>query len=266
LTISAARLRVRRAEARVDLRRFLPSFILAGYGLFILSLFARHVMTWYINPTYVAPTTLAGAVLIGLAVARLGKSNGVAGSEDACGCDDGCSHDESPARLWTYAILAVPLLLAAAFPPRGLAAFSANQRGTAIAGLTTFHGATVKRVDLSVDTSTFNMEDWVGALSADPNPKDYLDKPVQVTGIVIHNVASVPPGYIMVIRYFVTCCIADARPVGLIVRDTSHGRLKDNQWVTVKGVMAGDHYEGQDLAVVSPKVLALTKSGNPYIY
>jgi uncharacterized repeat protein (TIGR03943 family) len=266
VTVNTERLTVRQVAARVDLQRFLPAFILAGYGLFILSLFVRHVMTWYINPTYVAPTTVAGAILVGLAATRLGKGSTAACSADACGCHDGCDHDASPARLWTYAILAVPLLLAALFPPRGLAAFSANQRGTAIAGLTTFHGATVKRIDLTVDTSSFSMEDWVGALSADPNPKDYLSKPVQVTGIVIHNVASVPPDYIMVIRYFVTCCIADARPVGLIVRDTSNGRLQDNQWVTVKGVMARDHYEGQDLAVVQPRVLAITKAGNPYIY
>jgi uncharacterized repeat protein (TIGR03943 family) len=257
---------MRRAEVLVDLQRFLPAFILAGYGIFILSLFMRNVMTWYINPGYVGPTTVAGAVLVGLAAVRIGKSSSPACSDESCGCDGGCAHEESPARMRTYAILTVPLLLAAIFPPRGLAAFSANQRGTAIAGLTTFHGSPVKRISLTVDTSSFSMEDWVGALSADPNPKDYLGKPVQVSGIVIHNSASVPPGYIMVIRYFVTCCIADARPVGLIVRDSSHGRLQDNQWVKVKGVMASAGYQGEQLAVVQPKVLAITKSQDPYIY
>ena len=266
MTISSQRLALRQAAVRVDLQRFLPAFILAGYGIFILSLFARHVMIWYINPGYVAPTTLAGAVLVGLAGTRLRKRSVAACSDEDCECGQDCACDDPPARFRTYALLAIPLLLAVLFPPRGLAAFSANQRGTAIAGLTTFHGATVQRISLTVDTSSFSMEDWVGALSADPNPKDYLGKPVQVTGIVIHNAASVPPGYIMVIRYFITCCIADARPVGLIVRDTSHGKLQDNQWVTVKGQMASASYEGQKLAVVQPRVLAATKSGNPYIY
>lgn len=261
MTITTERLRLRHGTTRLELRRFLPTFILAGYGIFIISLFVRHVMTWYINPGYVGPTTFAGAVLLGIAIVRLRRASAPSCGDAACKCDDA-----SP-RLGAYGLLLIPLVLAVLFPPRGLAAFSALQRGTQIAGLTTFHGAApVKRINLTVDTSSFSMQDWVGALSADPNPKDYLGKPVNVSGIVIHSPASVPPGFIMVIRYFVTCCIADARPVGVIVRDTSHGSLQDNQWVTVKGVMAGTSYQGQQVAIVNPKVLQVTKSQDPYIY
>jgi len=159
------------------------------------------------------------------------------------------------------------LLLALLFPPRALASFSAIERGPQAAGMTVLHGAgSVKRVSLSVNTRTFGMMDWVGALSADPNPRDYQGKPVQVTGMVLHAPGSVPTGYIMVIRYMVTCCIADARPVGLVVRDTSHGAIKDNQWVTVTGTMASASDSGQKIAVVAPTKMVVTKSGNPYMY
>jgi hypothetical protein len=46
----------RRLSAGRIARRFLPPFILAGYGIFILSLFARHEMSLYINPVYIGPT------------------------------------------------------------------------------------------------------------------------------------------------------------------------------------------------------------------
>lgn len=257
--------RTRGLALRFDLARFLPSIILAGYGIFILSLFVRHIMTWYINPGYVAPTTLAGAVLIGLAATRLIKGPSAAcADEDRCNGE--CSSGESSPRVWGYAALALPLLLALVFPPRGLASFSAAQRGPQIVGMSAIHGSTIKRVSLSVDTRSFTMMDWVGALSADPNPKDYLGKPVSVTGMVLHDPGSVPSGDVMVLRYLVTCCIADARPVGLIVRDTSHGALKDNQWVTVTGTMAQDSTGGQKVAVVAPKQITVVKSGNPYIY
>jgi uncharacterized membrane protein YcgQ (UPF0703/DUF1980 family) len=75
-----------------------------------------------------------------------------------------------------------------------------------------------------------------------------------------------PPGYIMVLRYQVTCCIADARPIGLIVRDTSNGALKDNQWVKVTGIMGAAAYQGQQIAVVLPKRIVPTRAGNPYMY
>jgi hypothetical protein len=34
----------------------------------------------------------------------------------------------------------------------------------------------------------------------------------------------------------------------------------------VKGLMESASYEGQKLAIVQPKVLAVIKSGDPYIY
>lgn len=260
MTIRAEQLKAPRALVHFDVRRFLPAAVLAGYGLFILSLFLRHIMTWYINPSYVAPTVAAGAVLIALAFVGLARPPQVA-------CEDGCCAEEAPPQLRTYIFLTIPLFLALVVPPHSLAAFSARQRGPQIAGLSTIRGAAaVKRVSLSVDTRSFTLQDWVGALAADPNPADYRGKPVILTGMVLHDPASTPPGYIMVLRYQVTCCIADARPVGLIVRDTSRGALKDNQWVTVTGTMAGTSYQGQQIAVVNPKQISPVKAGNPYMY
>ena len=56
MTINVQRLRVHRTGVRVEFARFLPSAILAAYGVFILSLYVRGVMTWSINPSYVLPT------------------------------------------------------------------------------------------------------------------------------------------------------------------------------------------------------------------
>lgn len=261
MTIRAEHLRARSTGLRVDLERVLPSIILAGYGVFILSLLVRGVMTWYINPTYVWPTTMAGVVLIGLAAVRLIYRREVECDHESCDCS------RPTVRWWPYVGLSIPLLLAILIPPHSLADFSARQRGPQIGGLTTIRGAmVVKHVSLSVDTRSFTLQDWVGALSADPNPKDYQGKPVSVTGIVLHDPASIPPGYVMVMRYQVTCCIADARPVGLIVRDTSGGAMKDNQWVTATGTMGETTYQGQEVAVVEPKQLVATKAGSPYMY
>lgn len=266
MTIQTERIRARRMMLSLDVRRFLGPFILAGYGIFILSLFLRNVMTLYINPGYVLPTTVAGAVLVALAVVRATRPSATACADDCC-ADSACDCNHDSVKMRTYALLGLPLLLAALFPPRSLADFSANQRGPQVAGMTVLHGASsVKRVSLSVDTRGFSMMDWVGALSADPNPRDYSGKPVRISGVVLHAPGSVPSGYIMVIRYMVTCCIADARPVGLVVRDSSHGSLKDNQWVTVEGTMTSANNGGQKVAVVAPTRIAPTRSGNPYMY
>lgn len=269
MTIRVERLRTRSIVARPDLGRLFPGFILLGYGVFILSLFLRNALTLYINPNYVWPTTLAGVVLVTLGLVKVARPGGTAAccatetpcAEDACGCGD------PPTRLWPYAALCIPLLLAVLLPPRSLAAFSARQRGLQVAGLGMIHSAVVvSRVSLSVDTKSFTLQDWVGALSADPNPKDYKGKPIVLTGMVMHNPGTAPPGYLMVLRYQITCCIADARAEGLVVRDTSNGALKDGQWVIVRGSMGEVSYQGQDIAVAEPKQIVPTKARNPYMY
>ncbi|GAC1628116.1 MAG: TIGR03943 family protein [Chloroflexota bacterium] len=251
-----------------DLPRYLSSILLAGYGIFILSLYFRGVMTWYINPTYVGPATAAGVLLVVFAIIRLRGDGELASDHADCSSADscGCGTHESP-KYWTYGILALPLLLGFLVPPHSLAAFSARQRGPQIAGLSPIpSGAPLTRVSLSVDTRTFGLQDWIGALSTDPNPRDFQGKPVILTGMVIHNGGSLPAGYMMVLRYQVTCCIADAKPEGLMVRDTSHGALQDNQWVTVTGAMRSIRYQGQQVVAVEPRKIARVKAGNPYMY
>jgi uncharacterized repeat protein (TIGR03943 family) len=268
MTIRAERLHVRTRSSRAEIARYVPPAILAGYGVFILSLFARGVITLYISPVYVWPTTTAGGILLGLGVLGTIRTHR-AGHQATCSCDAGCgSCDTAQApRLWPYLALCVPLLLAAFLPPQGLAAFSAMQRGPQVAGLSAIHGVgSVRRVSLSVDTNTFTLQDWAGALSADPNPKDYTGKPVTISGMVLKAAGIAPPGYLMVMRYQVTCCIADARPIGLIARDTSGGAIKNGQWVQVTGVMGATSYQGSNIAVVEPKAMKLIKAGNPYMY
>jgi uncharacterized repeat protein (TIGR03943 family) len=269
MTIRVERLRAHAVGVRLDLARLFPALILLGYGSFILSLFVRNSLTLYINPTYVWPTTLAGVVLVTLGVVRIARRGGVSApcATGACSTEDTCGCGESSPRLWPYVWLCIPLLFAVLLPPRSLAAFSARQRGLQLAGISTIRSATtVSRISLSVDTSSFRLQDWIGALSADPNPQDYKNKPVVLTGLVMHDSASMPPGYILVMRYQVTCCIADARAEGLVVRDVTHGGLKDGQWVIVRGKMGETSYQGQQVAVVEPKQIAPTKVGNPYMY
>lgn len=267
MTVPMERVRTHRIAHMWNVQPYVPSTILIGYGVFILSLRLRGVMTWYINPTYVLPTTVAAIVLLGIGafgVLRAQRQSSVQVG-DCCGDDCGCA--EPPRHLATYALLALPLALAAIFPPRSLAAFSAHQRGPQIAGASLIHGsAPVSRVSLSVDTRSFSMMDWVGALSADPNPHDYLHKPVRITGMVLTGSGNVPPGTFMVMRYLVTCCIADARPVGLIVQQSAGTIVRDNQWVTVNGTMAIAHVSGQETAVVHPTQTKIIPSQDPYMY
>ena len=110
MTLQLEHSHTHRATRALDVRPFLPAFLLGGYGIFILSLFARGVMTWYINPGYVWSTTLAGGVRIGLsAVALARRRTSVC---ETCGTDCTCGCGESSPRWRTYALLELPRVLA----------------------------------------------------------------------------------------------------------------------------------------------------------
>ena len=41
----------------------------------------------------------------------------------------------------------------------------------------------------------------------------------------------------IVFRYFVTCCAADAQPIGLVIKKDNGLKIKNNDWVRITGVV-----------------------------
>jgi uncharacterized repeat protein (TIGR03943 family) len=86
-----------------------------------------------------------------------------------------------------------------------------------------------------------------------------------VTGFVIH-----PPewseNYLMVARFVLTCCAADAYPVGIPVELTGdRAEYPPDSWITVRGEMATETLDAQRrLVIQSAAVQAVPEPENPY--
>jgi len=48
----------------------------------------------------------------------------------------------------------------------------------------------------------------------------------------------------IVFRYLVTCCAADARPIGLVIKKENFQQIKNNDWVRVTGVVREETMDG----------------------
>ena len=114
MTVQIERLRVMSNRRRVDVAHYAPSLLLAGYGLFVLSLYLRNDLNLYINPMYTWPTVAAGVVLLIISGVRLMGTRTLACGH---GGSDGCACTEPSVRLWPFLALSAPLLLAALVPP-----------------------------------------------------------------------------------------------------------------------------------------------------
>lgn len=73
----------------------------------------------------------------------------------------------------------------------------------------------------------------------------YKDKRVIVEGLISNNVEG-HDDLSAVFRYFITCCAADAIPVGLFIAREKENGPKNNDWVRVSGKVQMKKVDGYD--------------------
>lgn len=84
-------------------------------------------------------------------------------------------------------------------------------------------------------------------------------------GMVYHD-AKLPPGHLVLFRFSVTCCAADAVPVGALVKCDEPARYKQDDWVRVTGELQVTKLEGQEGALlVAEKVDPIAAPTDEYL-
>lgn len=166
--------------------------------------------------------------------------------------------------------LSSSLLLATAimglmFTPRVFASQTALDRG-----VTDSLGAT--RAQPQAFRSARNPEersllDWVRTLNVYPEPDAYAGQNAKVQGFVIHP-PELPPEYILISRFVITCCAADAYPVGLPVKLASSRQVyPPDTWLEVEGKMMTDTLVGKrQLTIQASSLTQIPEPENPYEY
>jgi len=96
----------------------------------------------------------------------------------------------------------------------------------------------------------------------------YDGRRIRVEGLFA-NTASEKDTFSVVFRYFISCCVADAMPVGVFMSGQDNTDIKNNDWVIAGGRVQYRQIDGYD--VVFMKVESLEKKKNPsknavYIY
>jgi uncharacterized repeat protein (TIGR03943 family) len=163
------------------------------------------------------------------------------------------------------------LLLAACggllFTPRPFASQVALERG-----VTDF--LEVTRVEPqsfrgTADPAERSIIDWSRTLSVYPEPDAYEGQAVDVIGFVIHP-PELSDEMMMVARFTITCCAADAYPIGLPVmlpEGRSRQAFEPDSWVRVRGEMLSSTLQDRRQVVVAARTLEMVpEPENPYDY
>ncbi|WP_346290088.1 TIGR03943 family putative permease subunit [Sphaerothrix gracilis] len=169
-----------------------------------------------------------------------------------------------PPSVSSFMLLAVAVF-GLTYTPRAFASDTALQRG--ITDTLTLTRSQPQQFRLDNNPAERSVIDWVRTINAYPEPDAYSDQAVNVSGFVIHP-PDWPDNYLMVSRFVLTCCAADAYPVGLPVKLVGdRTAYEPDTWIEVQGTMMTETLaERRQLVIDSASLTEIPEPDNPYEY
>jgi putative membrane protein len=130
---------------------------------------------------------------------------------------------------WTLGAISLPVVLVLALPPATLGTYSVGKRAT-------FGGSAIGATARDV-TGPLDFVD-IGAAQSFPAAMRQLEaragEPITLEGFVTLE-ASAQPDEILLTRYIVTCCVADATIAQVRIVGLPPGDYQNDQWLRVTG-------------------------------
>ncbi|MGA3068313.1 MAG: TIGR03943 family protein, partial [Tepidisphaeraceae bacterium] len=77
---------------------------------------------------------------------------------------------------------------------------------------------------------------------------------------------SLASGQMVIFRFVVVCCAADAMPVEAIVKSPATARCKNDDWVRVEGTLRVETQQGQPVPVIdADQITPIAAPEEPYL-
>lgn len=235
----------------------LDGSVLLVWGLTCLGFFGSGRVASYLHPAFHAGVLASGIILTSLAALTLfasaKKSTGCASCHPEPGIQPGAA-----ARIFRSALLTLPLLTALVISPSHFGENFVRNRGmvTTIGDLPAYQPDRLPGEDpVTFDVGDYLAKDADGRIIASPidllyaahDPDmqaDFAGKRVAVTGQYFpQSDWEGGADRFSLLRMYIMCCAADARPVALPVVGNPDTPLSKMQWITVAGTVSY-HVEG----------------------
>lgn len=237
------------------------ALILVLLAIFFAEKFVSGRLYYYIGPRFGWLSVLAVALFIALANAY----NALSFEDEDDGHEHGHEHEHARSATsgWGLLIVALPLILGVLIPARPLDASAVSTRGvsTQLAS-----AADVSDTVLFTVSSERNVLDWVRAMSANPDPAALNGEQADVVGFVYRDIRFADNQF-MVARFTISCCVADATAIGVIVSSAEASGLEQDTWVRVQGTFDEGELDGEPLPVlVAEEITPVEPPEQPYLF
>jgi uncharacterized repeat protein (TIGR03943 family) len=251
--------------------RILQGSILLGLGWLLFNKFLTGKLYYYINARFFALVFLAAAgfLLLGYVLLTHRHTHTEAeGGNHAPPHDhhhEGHTHSQAGHSPWSLVIVAIPLLLGLVIPPQPLDSGVIQSRGLANESLLG-NDSTGDSVELSQPADQRTILDWIRAFNYADDPTEFTGQTADVIGFVYHD-PRLPDEQFLVGRLAITCCVADAFAIGMVVAWPEATELTESAWVHVRGPVEPLELEGSTLPLIRAESIKPTDPPNqPYIF
>ncbi|MDZ8070505.1 MAG: TIGR03943 family protein [Nostoc sp. DedQUE08] len=167
---------------------------------------------------------------------------------------------------WGSGLLLTTAILGFIVTPQVFASDKALQRGvtTDLLGSTRVKPQAFR---VTVRPEERSLVDWVRTVNVYPEPDTYTGQKVKVQGFVIHP-PDIGKEYLFLARFVLSCCAADAYPVGLPVKLQNNQELYPaDTWLEVEGQMVTENLAGKrQLTIAATSLKKIPQPQNPYSY
>ncbi len=252
----------------------LKAIVLAASGLMFYAKISDGTLAFYINQRFAWLSLVAVIIYLALAMTMVYKASQHRRFDRPLG--ELTEFDVIPLQArnprrpnahrasWlALGLLVLPALLGFFTPARPLGASAIQSRGI---GLTAPDRAGTVTQAQRVATGPKNILDWLREFSRTADLSVLEGKEADVIGFVYKDPRAKQDEF-WVSRFAVSCCVADATALGLLVRTTDAEMLKADSWVRVVGKFTVGEFAGERIPViVAERVEPTQQPAQPYLY
>ena len=253
------------------MKQTIKVILLIALGIFLLSRLLNGTLSFYIHPRFnvLILLTAVGLTALGIGYAIQQRRESAHVHDEDHEHEHAHEHAHSHDVSWVgLLLLALPVLLGLLVEPRPLGAAALQNREINVSGSALTSSSAPEGSDLSViaNAGERNILDWLYLFQRSTDPASFNGEEAHVVGFVYRDDRFADTQF-MVSRFTVSCCVADAAPIGLIVEWPDTAVLPSDSWVEVSGTLQAGTFNGVEMPVlVADSVTPTETPSQPYLY
>jgi putative membrane protein len=237
---------------------------LIGLGLFLYSRIYNGTLFYYISERFAWLTLLAaiGFIIVGASYRYRAAQ---ADPHEHDHPHDHAGHQHGNLSWGGLLLVALPVILGLVVPPKPLGAAAMSNREISVGSVSSATAPKTSQL-ISRPASEKNVLDWLIDFRLSQDPAAFASQEAKVIGFVYRD-ERFGGNQFMVSRFVVSCCAADAAPLGLVVHWPKTTALTSDQWVEVSGRFQAGEFDGEPMPILIADNVAPTEiPDQPYLY